>query len=418
MKLYPFQVEAVAKTFKILSKYRGSYNASDTGVGKTAMTLGFIKQYPNTFKKILIVCPAILQKNWENECSLWLPNLSCGRIRDHLTFDINIQSYEIFSKFTPSPVDLNSTPLLTIFDEAHYLKSLKALRTKAMLHHNSTKYLFLSGTPFVNSTTDAFPCFRKAAPSLFPSFQNYADKYSNKHIMRIRNRSITQYKGSKNIKELESILKDSIFFRYRKEEVLPDLPELSRLSCTLECSKPPVTQEEFREALSQFQSGNYNAPSISRLRQTTGVFKAPLAALYAENLLSQGKPIIIFAHHREVISILQAKLSEHNPQIVHGDISTTERQTAFDSFQVSQTSNLLIMNIQAGGVGLNLQRASDIVFAEFDWTFSQNMQAESRAHRNGQVNNVTSHYLLLENSLDETVYRTVMSKKTLHEGIS
>lgn len=416
-ELFPYQLEGILTSLKFLHSPRHAcFNKSATGTGKSAMCLGAIKALlnKNHIQSVLIVAPAVVCHNFIREINLWLPNISAEHVKKYETItkpysnthQIKVISYDMFSRaFKVLP-----KPDLIVFDECHYLKSLKTKRTRASRHFaQNVKYkIFMTATPFINSTTDAYAAFAMCDPNLFPSPIFYADEYSNKQFTKWG----VKYRGGKNLEKLSTITKNSFLFGYSKD-VLTNLPEMYRSTLFLESSQIICSKEEATRALQDFNNG-IKSQSISRIRHDTGLAKINPATAFVEDLLDQEKPVILFAHHKDVISKLSHKLSKYKPVTITGETDSISRMIAIDKFQNGET-NLIIMNIVAGGVGINLQRAEHVVFAEFDWTYAANHQAESRAHRNGQLNNVTVTYLLLENSLDEIIFRTIMSKKNLHD---
>ena len=95
-----------------------------------------------------------------------------------------------------------------------------------------------------------------------------------------------------------------------------------------------------------------------------------------------------------------------------------QKQYAVDSFQNNPDCKLIILNFKSGGTGLTLTAASRVAFIEFPWTFSDCEQAEDRAHRNGQKNNVNCYYFLGKDTIDKYMYDVIQTKKNIANGVT
>ena len=103
---------------------------------------------------------------------------------------------------------------------------------------------------------------------------------------------------------------------------------------------------------------------------------------------------------------------------VTGEDNVTQKQAAVDSFQNDPNCRLIILNYKSGGTGLTLTASSRVAFIEFPWTFSDCEQAEDRAHRNGQKNNVNCYYFLGKDTIDEYMYQVIQTKKSIANGVT
>ena len=103
---------------------------------------------------------------------------------------------------------------------------------------------------------------------------------------------------------------------------------------------------------------------------------------------------------------------------VTGDDNDQQKQYAVDTFQNDPNCKLIILNYRSGGTGLTLTAASNVLFVEFPWTYSDCCQAEDRAHRNGQKNAVMCTYLLGKDTIDEYMYNIIQTKKDIANGVT
>ena len=134
------------------------------------------------------------------------------------------------------------------------------------------------------------------------------------------------------------------------------------------------------------------------------------------DVIDGGEKLIVFAYLKEVVYELK-KLFPHAVTVT-GEDSQSQKQYAVDQFQTNPDCKLIILNYKSGGTGLTLTAASRVAFVEFPWTFSDCEQAEDRAHRNGQKNNVNCYYFLGKDTIDEYMYQVIQTKKDIANGVT
>lgn len=400
--------------------------------GKSVMSCGVLNKLKRVVTqdlKVLIVCPSVMKYTWAAE------------LKKFSNFDSNIISStkDIPLKFSPGTAYIISYDLLArpsnlkhflksfwtylIVDESHYIKSLSAKRTKAIIElAKCTKYkMFLSGTPFINSSTDAFPAFMLCLPDKYTSFHKFAYEYANRTVnkFKVKGRiiSVESWKGVKNAEKLSKELRETFWIRYKLEELGEELPDLVENKVILPESLRITNEERLTDTILDYLTKNTKISDAAiQLRQDIGMRKTPHVAEYVIDLLEQNKPVILFAHHKKVIAEYLIQLSKYDPVLIDGSVPADMRAKAVEKFQNGVT-NLIIMNIVAGGVGITLTRANQVVFGEYSWTYAENSQAIARAYRKGQKEKVVVHNFIVNNSIDEKIFNVVRGKKKLHESL-
>ena len=152
------------------------------------------------------------------------------------------------------------------------------------------------------------------------------------------------------------------------------------------------------------------------LKQVSARGKVDAAVEIIHNIIDGGEKLIVFCFLREVV---QALLQEFRQAVtVTGDDSAERKQYAVDKFQTDKDCRLIILNYRSGGTGLTLTAASNVLFVEFPWTAADCVQAEDRAHRNGQRNAVNCVYLLGRDTIDEYMYNLIQTKKGIADGVT
>jgi SWI/SNF-related matrix-associated actin-dependent regulator 1 of chromatin subfamily A len=191
-----------------------------------------------------------------------------------------------------------------------------------------------------------------------------------------------------------------------------DLERNAELKAAAELAKADGDVEAYKAAVKEMEAGGKVAfEEISRVRHETALAKVEAcSAIIAEELETVGK-LIVFAHHLDVIAKYMANLADFNPVKITGDDALDARQAAVDRFQNDPACRVIVCSIRAAGVGLTLTAATEVVFAELDWTPGAMSQAEDRAHRIGQTEMVLVKHLVLDGSLDARMAEILVGKQ-------
>ena len=134
-------------------------------------------------------------------------------------------------------------------------------------------------------------------------------------------------------------------------------------------------------------------------RQATGLAKAPYVAQFVRALLEGGERVLLFAHHHQVMDAYQRELHAFSPAFITGRETSAQKEHAVERFMQGRT-DLCCLSLRAAS-GLNLQRASCVVFGELDWSPAVHSQAEDRAHRMGQTDSILCYYLVARGGSDQ-----------------
>lgn len=419
--LYPFQREAVEFLYSINGR---AIIADEMGLGKTIEALAYVQLVS---EKTLIISPATVLYKWENECKKWVPDKTVEVFptgAGELTgTDIHIMSYGIMvSRYEQIKEEAYDT---VIFDESHLIKNGKAMRTrvaKALVKMGIPHILFLSGTPFMNRPGELFTMLNMLDPKGFSNYYQYAQRYCG----AIYDGGMWYFppNGISNTEELVQRL-NYLMIRRTKQDVLHDLPELTRSSLPVKIKR--TEYEKARRDVREWLKGQdrelinpeHALTKLNVLRQIVGKEKVEAAVELAESVLQDGKKVVLFAHHHDVVDMLKEKLKAYKVGIISGNVTAKKRQKTIELFQdsnqdLSSDSSLQVMIITtAGAEGIDLFAASDIIFVEREWTPAKEEQAESRLHRNGQTNPVNAWYIVATNTVDEKLDRMVRDKRKI-----
>lgn len=423
--------------------------ADEMGLGKTVQALGLINNAPQ-IKTVLIVCPASLKLNWSKEASKWLVRSSYIRVLagqadvqtlgDARTADVEILivNYDILEKvFERLPKNLD----LLVADEAHYAKNESAKRAKALreVSARAKKKLFLTGTPILNRPIEIWNILDILTPGAWGSMQDFGIRYAAGHKRYVGNgRTVWNFKGASNLKELQEKLRRHIMVRRLKQDVLHDLPDKIRQIVPLEVSykedstsaqrtaklkslwdqaQNADSQADYRKALEALDKEvKIDFDKIAKVRHEIASKKAPYAAQFIKDMLDNVEKVVVFAHHKDVVQHLAKALNEFGVVTLTGDTSATKKQEAVERFQKDDSVRVFIGNILAAGTGHTLTKAQHVVFAELDWVPGNVKQAEDRCHRIGQTDTVFVYHLVVDNSIDVILANTIVAKMEIEEA--
>ena len=376
----------------------------EMGLGKTIQAIGVINATrPET---VLVVCPASLKLNWRNELRRWLV--------DARDIDIVNGGGEVFPSY-PDIVVINYDVLakhaaelhgrqwgLVIIDEAHYCKNPKAKRTKAALAIQADRKLLLTGTPIPNRPVELQPLAGYLAPEKFGDFFRFAKRYCGAE----RNNWGWDFSGASNLPDLQEQLRSSILVRRLKADVLDELPPKQRQVIVLDGAdyREELRLEKLAEAALEVTSPEVRFEELSEVRHRLAVAKVPAIL---EHLKGIDHPVVVFAHHKDVVRALADEL---DAVTLTGDHTTEERQAAVEAFQRGD-AQYFIGSIGAAGVGITLTRSSHVVFAELDWVPGNLSQCEDRCHRIGQHDSVLVQHLVVDDSIDARQVHLVVDKQ-------
>lgn len=423
MQLFPYQIEGA----KFLVTAKRALLADDMGLGKSAQAIEACNEVCVVGDHVEVVCPASLVENWIREIERFK--------RSNWTY--SVCSYDRATRAHEANKETTQFAVL-ILDEAHYLKSPKAKRTKAIfgakcdgvggLVSRAAHVFCLTGTPTPNNPSELWPMLRAVMPGAVGrehmagkphTFWTFVEKYC---VTQDTGFGIKIVRG-KNLGELKERISPWVL-RRKKEEVLKDLPPIRFDTLALEgkfggARGVPLLADEVRaieKALAADGVAGLKAlaPHVAQLRRVTGLAKAEAASEWIDQWFeSGGGKLVVFAHHRDVIAELCRRAKpEWRACALTGSNDSSERQFIVDDFQKPSGSRLFIGQIQAAGTGLTLTAASDVLFVESSWVPAENQQAAMRIHRVGQNRACVVRFAMLAGSIDEDIQRAVMRKTT------
>ena len=437
-KLYKHQEEGI----KFLLSRNGCILADDMGLGKSIQSI--IAALESGSKNILVVCPSSAKINWEREIHTFCDDTTIidGKKWSQAKFTIiNFDILKNFHTLYDSRTQKQSQEQIIlnrelanakydccIIDEAHYLKNNDSIRGKIMVElavkHNIPKVWLLTGTPVANRPMDFFNLLKIIKSPIADNWKHYAVRYCDgrKFFRTLKNgqkRQIWLTDGASNLEELSTKTKNIILRRLKTDVLdMPDkviTPMYHRLT-TKGWSQYEALWEEYLEKriLEGKKNGSLQKDLVELvlLRQFIAMEAIPQTIEMVENAIEMGRKVIIFTSFTEELEALAAHFGKlavkHN-----GPMTSNQKQKSVDSFQNNPKVKVFIGNIKSAGVAITLTEATVVVFNSFDWVPGNNEQAEDRAFRIGQKNDVNVYYQLFDDTISIRMWNMVHNKKDI-----
>lgn len=440
LNMFPFQAEGSGWIASCLAGGRGAILGDDPGLGKTVQVLAAIAAIGCT--PAIIVCPPSVKRNWAREIAFLRTDMRVAVISGG-TGPVPPAHFVILNYALMRPREYQLGQLgakCIVFDEAHLLKEPLPPRghralVATRLAHKIGRPILMTGTPLLNRPAELWRLLYIVDPKRWSNFHQFRNRYCTKPRDKERTLKsvVTTHGKAKNVDELRSLtmpyllrrtrtgtLREQIPNKHRKR-VLVELSEFDRENYdraerdVVEWLKKVSTTERARQA-----SRGKAVVKLTMLRRIAAVGKMRSAVPdYVSTWFREHKkPLVIFAYHRQVLEGTRdiCEKLKLNVATIRGSDSDKARQKAVDMFQ-NGFADVFIAPIKSAGVGLNLQRASDVLCLERLWTPSLMNQAESRCHRLGQKNDVNVVYLDAANTVDEHMAGVLEAKQTLIDRV-
>ena len=413
--------------------------ALDMGLGKTPISIA-ISETLNA--RTLFVVPATLKTNTFREIKKWTGKealILSGSAPDGLTVDClidktkqtqyNIINYDIIGRETilekstkigvpdvtmqkwVELINMSNFDLI-VCDEIHYIKNMSSLRSKGVRGLKSPHKIGLTGTPIVNRPSELYPPLNVIAPNKFQRESDFLNAFMDREG------------NAKNVPRLHELLQDYMF-RRKKEDVIKDLPPITRVNhfCTLSTKAQAHYDKALAGLYISLRNPSYqrNINSIlaelTRLKQIISDDKIQTTVDLANTAWEEtGEKVLIFSQFVEtcnsIAGLLQDKL------VITGHATDEERYERIDKFQKDDDTKFMVLSTKAGAEGITLTRAHTVIFNDLCWTPKDHRQAEARCYgRMSDMHGAIAYYVQAENTVDEMIGELLLKKLAIIEEV-
>jgi SNF2 family DNA or RNA helicase len=438
------QYQAVASEMWL--RAGGLLVADELGLGKTAVAIAGMAD--PKLRPALVVVPTHLQYQWAAEIERFLPGVNVHVLKKSTPYDMTEpprrrrrkadNQNELFNERLPFPDVIIGTyyklsgwadtlaPIINsvVYDEVQDLRHPEAAKTQAarFLSASVDYRIGLSATPIYNYGDEFFEVMEALRPGALGArgeFENeWCRSWGRKHLIQ-------------DTKAFGSFVRESgLMLQRTRTEVGRELPALSRVPHLVDTDTKALDAVEdsvaelCRVILAQggnpLEKGRAGREIDWKLRQATGIAKAPHVAAFVRMLIEGGEKVVLFGWHREVYSIWLSKLKEFKPLLYTGSESPKQKNDAIELFIKSDQKMrpLLIMSLRSGSGVDGLQKVCrTVVYGELDWSPAMHDQGIGRAFRDGQMDPVMAYFLYSNAGSDPVVMDVLQLKKTQADGI-
>lgn len=438
--LRPYQQRGFEWLYKNSSLGFGSLIADDMGLGKTLQvitTLLKFKQEGRLAKeKALVIVPTSLLSNWQKEIEKFAPSLTKfiyhGATRDFKPndFDITLTTYGIIRS------DLEKFKKIhwqaVIVDESQNLKNPDTAQTKAVKSLKANIFIAMSGTPVENRLSEYWSVMEIVNRGFFGSLKKFSEEFG---------RPIQQERDHAAISRFRQITSPFLLRRLKSDKsIISDLPDKIENDqyCSLTKEQAALYQKTVESALKTIEGAEENfarqglvLQMILALKQICNhpaqylkkgetnpelSGKALMMLDLLENILENQEKVLLFTQYREMGNLLEKFIGEKfglETMFLHGGNSRKQRDAMVEKFQNDHTAKVFILSLKAGGTGLNLTAAQNVIHYDLWWNPAVEAQATDRAYRIGQQKNVMVYRLITNKTFEERINEMIQNKKEL-----
>lgn len=369
----------------------------EMGLGKTVQALAAIAHLATKGQtRFMVVCPASVQANWVNEIAKHTQlsaHVLHGAERDRAAQrwvcngGVAVTTYDTLKRLTQH---MTTEVAMAVVDEAHYVKNPETKRAAALVEAlgHAQRVLFLTGTPMENKVEE----FRNLVGYLQPQVAARVDARD-------------AIGGAKRFRRAVA----PVYLRRNQVDVLTELPE--KIETEDWVYPTSADGERYRQAvrsknLMAMRQAAYDSPDSAKLERLAEIIDEARQA---------GRKVLVFSYFLGVLELVGRRAGSAVVGSITGAVSPTARQDLVDRFTRVEGHAVLLSQVEAGGVGLNVQAASVVILAEPQWKPSTEDQAIARAHRMGQTSKVQVHRLLAKDTIDERMQELKDGKRLLFD---
>ena len=436
-ELRPYQQTGLKWLWTNVSKGFGVCMADDMGLGKTIQIISLIlklKEDNQLQKPVLVICPTTLIGNWMKELQMFAPRLDAvvyhGAERQlDVKHDIILTTYAIMR------IDVDELKKhnwgMIIVDEAQNIKNPDTAQTIAIKMLKADIKVAMTGTPVENRLTELWSIFDFINRGYLGTLKEFQKSYAI---------PIERFKETSRAAKLRMSVSPFVLRRLKTDKnVISDLPEKMVLNEYCYLSKPQAvlyekTLNEMMEKISGFTGINRRGNIFKLITALKQICNHPYQFLKGgdisrelsgkmdkcistvESILEHGEKTLIFTQYKEMGDILCKIIADEcntEPLFFHGSLTVPQREQLIEKFQTDPECKIMILSLKAGGTGLNLTSATNVIHYDLWWNPAVEEQATDRTYRIGQDKNVMVHRMITLGTFEEKIDEMLKSKKEL-----
>jgi SNF2 family DNA or RNA helicase len=433
----PYQLKGFEWIYSTIQSKLGICIADDMGLGKTLQVIAVIlklKEERKLTNQVLVICPTTLLGNWLREVEKFAPSLKAkiyhGDDRHYTeSIDIVITTYNLVR--IREEFFANRKWTLLVVDEAQNIKNPSTYQTQSIKALKSEFRIAMTGTPIENRLTELWSIFDFLNPDFLGTLKWFRAEYAM---------PIESYQIEHKVEEFKKITSPFMIRRLKSDKsIIADLPDkiVKDEFCYLSKEQIVIYQKILKEDLDiieQLQGVSRRGKVFQMINALKQICNHPshftkkkayhpnlsgkserLVSLL-QNILPTGEKTILFTQYTEMAEILLDILNKHlgiQPDFFHGGLMRKEREKVISDFQKDPAKQLILISLKAGGTGLNLVEATNVIHYDLWWNPAVEDQATDRAYRIGQTKNVQVHRLITLGTFEEKINSIIQGKRAL-----
>lgn len=436
-ELRPYQKTGLRWLWTNVSKGFGCCMADDMGLGKTIQVISLILKLKDENKlksPVLVICPTTLMGNWIKELQMFAPSLKPSTYHG-IDRELDLKSDVILTTYAIMRIDVDEMKKhnwsMIVVDEAQNIKNPDTAQTVAIKTLKSDIKIAMTGTPVENRLTELWSIF---------DFINKGYLGSLKEFQRSYAVPIERFKEKSRAAKLKLSVSPFVLRRLKTDKsVISDLPDKMVINdyCYLAKSQAILyekTLNEMMEKISGFTGVNRRGNIFKLITALKQICNHPYQFLKAggiekelsgkaekcvslvNSILENNEKMLIFTQYKEMGDVLVKILTDECnsvPSFFHGSLTVPQREHLIDDFQNNDERKIMILSLKAGGTGLNLTSATNVIHYDLWWNPAVEDQATDRTYRIGQDKNVMVHRLVTLGTFEEKIDEMLKTKKEL-----
>ncbi|MFJ3663433.1 DEAD/DEAH box helicase [Streptomyces sp. NPDC090119] len=418
-RLRPYQLRGVSWLRETLDTHGGAVLADEMGLGKTPQTIGCVAGRADKGPQ-LVVCPTSLVANWAHEIARFAPGLRTmtwrgGPLPAVDSGTVVLTGYPTLRTHGPAMAETRWST--AVFDEAQALKNPRTQVSKAARAIAADARIALTGTPVENRLDELWALLDLVAPHLFGNRAQFRRRF----VRPIADGSPTASA------RLRGAIEPVVLMR-KKSQVAGSLPP--KIHADLRCDLTEEQERLYDRLLEQVIDDGFGSgaerrarvlavlTSLKQLCNHPGLITDDLGELSGRSgkldlctdivagNLDSGSPTLVFTQYRQTGELLVRHFTERfgvRAPFFHGGLNQEQRADIVSRFQAEDGPKVLVLSLKAGGTGLTLTRAADVIHFDRWWNPAVEAQASDRVHRIGQTRTVTVTTLTTATTVEEHI---------------
>jgi len=436
-ELRPYQLTGLKWLWTNITKGFGACMADDMGLGKTIQVISVLlkmKEEGKLDKPVLVICPTTLMGNWMKELQTFAPSLDTV-IYHGAERKLDIEHDVILTTYAIMRIDVEELKKhdwgVIIVDEAQNIKNPDTAQTLAVKMLNSDVKIAMTGTPVENRLTELWSIFDFINRGYLGTLREFQKGYAI---------PIERFKETSRATKLKMSVSPFVLRRLKTDKnVISDLPEKMVINdyCYLSKSQAVLyekTLNEMMDMISGFTGINRRGNIFKLITALKQICNHPSQFLKGgeigkelsgkmekcistvQNIIANGEKTLIFTQYKEMGDILCRVIAQEcdtQPLFFHGSLTVPQREELIDKFQNDDNTKIMVLSLKAGGTGLNLTSATNVIHYDLWWNPAVEDQATDRTYRIGQDKNVMVHRMITLGTFEEKIDEMLKSKKEL-----